>query len=138
MFNFLRKNKKQLPTIKENPEILSFTVKNIWKNKEKIVNSIIKINKILNKKYKENWVHFFVDPSYEKGFAISINWLENDIGASLRIISDDNILDQNRKTTFFNDWVEYFYSFKSYDIQYTKEYGLLIEAAKLFIEINYK
>lgn len=122
----------------ENFENLNLRVNNIWKNKNEILNNIVQINSILNKKYKEEGIMFFIDPSYEKGIAVSIPWLPNSIGAWLRIKQDNNILDKSRKETFFSDWIQYYYSFVSYDIQHKREYELLLEASNLYIEIFLK
>lgn len=101
----------------------------IWKNKNDVLNKIESVNKILNERYK--WkATFFIDPSFEKWFWVSIVWKYNEIWASLRIIWDNN-LDWNLKNINRNST---FLSFLWYDIIHEEEKEMLIEAIKEYIK----
>jgi hypothetical protein len=122
--------------IEENKDNLQLKVVNIWKTKNKVLEKVVLVNKELNIKYKEKGIKFFVDPSYEQWFAVSVPWYSNDIWASLRIKSDNNILDNRRNFNFFSDNIQIFLSFRSYDILHKEEYEYLKEAAEKYLEIK--
>lgn len=108
-------------------------IENIWTDKNLILKKIWIVCMQLNEKYKNEKIRFFIDPSYEQWFAVSIPWLFNEQGASFRIIGDNNLL--SKKRGFFN-WPNYYFSFLGYDIKHAREKDLLIEAGVKFMNLN--
>lgn len=110
-------------------------IENIWTDKKLILNKIFFVCNKLNEKYKKENIKFFIDPSYEQWFAVSISWLYNEHGASLRIVSDNDWLKLNK--SFFGSLnIKYYFSFLSYDVLHLKEKQLLIEAAVEFMNVK--
>lgn len=110
---------------------------NIWTDYNIIIKKIEYVCNILNQKYLKEKIRFFIDPSYERWFAVSVFWLNNEHWASLRIIQDNDFdLKKTKTINLFWNKINSYFSFLWYDIIHKKEKDLLIEAAVIYMNLK--